>query len=471
MTPYGTAAPASTNVKSERDVTVILDIDEPFDRDWSFLITPGVWKRICMNLVSNALKYTPSGHVRIALKKQWLPETSESPRIAQVTLLVEDTGIGMSQAFQAQHLFRPFKQENSLSQGTGLGLNLVAKLAKAEGGTVHVKSKRGQGTSICVTLPLRSATVSKDEVAILALSTRKWLGTITDFIGFSTTEDSGLASAVSHSDAQQRLSSSLHDIIRHLGLRPRPVAQRADARRQPPDLRIIQISEPYGQSQSSADNSAAAISSLQSLLDTPSVVICATRASALRLRDACAIAGIAGDAQFLWRPIGPSKLATAIVATMSPAWKDLNIAERNTAEITSAPTQQEYQQTVEGATDRAIASRSAQLVPDLQKVDIALRSRGVSKVKDRDLVLSRDSPPVFDTPSMGDIDQVAAHIEKQETTATSMLLLLVDDNVSRCGNSASHCKLSTLLIIPVAYKPSHPHCLRSQGWLSLHNCD
>lgn len=111
----------------KRKVAVILDIDSASSSQWSCFVAVGPWKRICINLVSNALKYTNEGHIKISLRASPIPDKKKK---FNVTLSVSDTGKGMSRNFLQDHLFRAFQQEDSFVEGTGLGLSLVATMGK-----------------------------------------------------------------------------------------------------------------------------------------------------------------------------------------------------------------------------------------------------------------------------------------------------------------------------------------------------
>ena len=113
------------------------------------IISVGAWKRLCTNIVNNALKYTSSGHVKVSLD---VPESEREEKSAVLT--VSDTGVGMSQEFLQESLFKSFSQENPLATGTGLGMSLVAELIKEFGGQIEVTSKKGEGTTMTVTIPL-----------------------------------------------------------------------------------------------------------------------------------------------------------------------------------------------------------------------------------------------------------------------------------------------------------------------------
>ncbi|PMD28829.1 hypothetical protein L207DRAFT_594031 [Hyaloscypha variabilis F] len=141
-------------------VAVILDVDL---QNYHFTTQPGALRRLIMNLLGNALKYTSHGYVRIKLDAtdmEDLPGTAGSqgtndsvPR-SRVTLTVTDTGKGISADFLRSKLFMPFAQENSLSSGTGLGLSIVRKIVSLLEGEITIDSEVGRGTQVRVTLPL-----------------------------------------------------------------------------------------------------------------------------------------------------------------------------------------------------------------------------------------------------------------------------------------------------------------------------
>ncbi len=97
------------------------------------------------NLLSNALKFTHKGEIKIAVGY----ETIEPGTIGEVTIYVSDTGIGISPEQQSR-LFQKFSQaDRSTSQiygGTGLGLVISRRLARLMGGDITLASKLGEGT-------------------------------------------------------------------------------------------------------------------------------------------------------------------------------------------------------------------------------------------------------------------------------------------------------------------------------------
>lgn len=124
-------------------------------------------RQMIINLLSNALKFTPEGgQIKFAcrlaygsqLQEQYRPDRSPvNLSTPYLCLEVQDTGIGIAQD-KWNVLFRPFQQvDASLTrehEGTGLGLALTKRLAELHGGTVSLKSVEHQGSTFAVWLPL-----------------------------------------------------------------------------------------------------------------------------------------------------------------------------------------------------------------------------------------------------------------------------------------------------------------------------
>ena len=105
---------------------------------------------VVINLLSNAVKYTPEGG-RIHYTVRQISGVKDGK--ARYLFRVEDNGIGMSEEFQT-HLFEAFSREQSASvskiEGAGLGLSIVKRIVDLAGGTIHVKSKSGEGSAFTV---------------------------------------------------------------------------------------------------------------------------------------------------------------------------------------------------------------------------------------------------------------------------------------------------------------------------------
>lgn len=140
------------NTEDRVETSVILDIERADDVAWRCQLATGGWKRVVINLVTNALKYTPAGFIRVSLRRKVKPGMR---RRFDAVLSVTDSGKGMSQEFQKNHMFQDFSQEDTLSNGLGLGLHMVSRMVSAMGGTVNVTSdQKGSGTRVTVTVPL-----------------------------------------------------------------------------------------------------------------------------------------------------------------------------------------------------------------------------------------------------------------------------------------------------------------------------
>jgi two-component system, cell cycle sensor histidine kinase DivJ len=127
---------------------------EPLDAD----ADPRALKQIVLNLISNALKFTPEGG-SVTVSVQGYGKELE--------IVVSDTGVGISEA-DLKRIGRPYEQAGDAAQktrGTGLGLSLVRAFAELHGGAMSMESRLGEGTSVSVRLPVltpRPAVVAAD---------------------------------------------------------------------------------------------------------------------------------------------------------------------------------------------------------------------------------------------------------------------------------------------------------------------
>ena len=112
--------------------------------------------QVLLNLISNAIKFTDKGSVNLSCRV--IAETAETQTLQ---CQVIDTGMGMDQVF-IDRLFEKFSQENdSVTRqfgGTGLGMSICKELVELMGGTIEVKSKKGQGTRFTITQEFKKGT-------------------------------------------------------------------------------------------------------------------------------------------------------------------------------------------------------------------------------------------------------------------------------------------------------------------------
>lgn len=134
--------------------------DLPEDFDFSFYGNEEQLEQIWINLIGNAIKFTPEGGVVGARCEKSgggaLGARCDKP---DGTLVVEifDNGIGMDQE-TAAHVFDKYYQHDpsGVSSGNGIGLAIVRRIAELYGGSVRVESKPGQGSVFTVELPVRA---------------------------------------------------------------------------------------------------------------------------------------------------------------------------------------------------------------------------------------------------------------------------------------------------------------------------
>ena len=119
--------------------------------------------QILINILGNAIKYTPEGG-KIEYLARELPSDREGYGLYE--FVVADTGIGMGQDF-LEHVFDEFARESTSTtsgiRGTGLGMSIVKKLVDMMDGTIEVASEKGKGTTVTVRLPLPLDTAPQTE--------------------------------------------------------------------------------------------------------------------------------------------------------------------------------------------------------------------------------------------------------------------------------------------------------------------
>lgn len=140
----------------EKPVALLLELDAALPM---VLADPTRLRRVLLNLLSNACKFTERGSVRLRIARNLDQTQAGDGNQATCPLVIEvsDTGIGMDEAVRAR-LFRPFEQgDSSVTRrfgGTGLGLAITKRLVDLMGGTITVESTPGQGSTFRILLDL-----------------------------------------------------------------------------------------------------------------------------------------------------------------------------------------------------------------------------------------------------------------------------------------------------------------------------
>ncbi|VXA78880.1 MULTISPECIES: ATP-binding protein [Aeromonas] len=183
------------------------------------MIDPLRVRQILFNLVSNAIKFTHQGEVKIHVDSTLLAQDRHSVRIS-----IQDTGIGMSKN-QLKNLFQRFAQADvSITRqygGSGLGLEISRNLARLMGGDISVESNEGHGSTFTYIWPTRATTPSivclpykpmdQESYRILLVddnaTNRKVIGAMLDSVGHHVTL------AVQGEEALEKLGHTAFDLV------------------------------------------------------------------------------------------------------------------------------------------------------------------------------------------------------------------------------------------------------------------
>ena len=157
----------------QKNLSLLLTINPP-ELAVDVCLDPLRFKQVLSNLISNAIKFTEQGQVRITL--DLIPADAPAHGLLQVT--VQDSGVGIS-AEDQQRLFEPFAQADNGGQrsrsGAGLGLVISRSLCEMMGGHLLLSSHPGIGTRVIMSLPMETfaaeATTQKPEPAIQTSAT------------------------------------------------------------------------------------------------------------------------------------------------------------------------------------------------------------------------------------------------------------------------------------------------------------
>ena len=112
---------------------------------------------VCLNIISNAIKYTNTGGM---ISCNVVQKSCEKEDWCNMIITITDNGIGMSEEFQ-KRIFETFERERNTTlshiDGSGIGMGITKKLVELMDGTIEVKSKQGEGSTFTVTIPCRKA--------------------------------------------------------------------------------------------------------------------------------------------------------------------------------------------------------------------------------------------------------------------------------------------------------------------------
>lgn len=137
--------------------------------------------QVFINLMSNAVKYTPAGG---SIAFRIMQKTTFRHGYGDYIFIIKDNGIGMSKEF-VKHIFEPFERESTVTQsgiqGTGLGMSITRNIVEMMGGSISVDSEVGKGSTFTVELSLKLQNVEKNAEQIKELDGLRALVVDDDF--------------------------------------------------------------------------------------------------------------------------------------------------------------------------------------------------------------------------------------------------------------------------------------------------
>ena len=137
--------------------------------------------QVLLNLMSNAIKFTPSGGT-VSVRIAQLRKAPEGKGMYEIR--IRDTGIGMSPEF-AERIFYPFERERTSTvsriQGTGLGMSIAKNIIDMMGGTIEVHTEQGKGTEFVIRVALKLQSEPRKVEKIVELEGLKALVVDDDF--------------------------------------------------------------------------------------------------------------------------------------------------------------------------------------------------------------------------------------------------------------------------------------------------
>ncbi|KAJ5295991.1 hypothetical protein PENANT_c001G11481 [Penicillium antarcticum] len=199
----------SSNARDMDNLDVVVRIDT--QNSWKVHSVAGAWRRIVMGLVGNSMKWTQQGVIEVSLSNVGADSDSD-PLLARLSVM--DTGSGISPDYLRHSVFSPFSQEDSLSEGVGLGLSLVHKLVTFLGGHIDIKSELGVGTQVDVYIPVHPVAMESPNISNkLAESHPATRVCLIGFQGYPDLEE--IPTGILSTEAKRKLSirSTINNVI------------------------------------------------------------------------------------------------------------------------------------------------------------------------------------------------------------------------------------------------------------------
>jgi signal transduction histidine kinase/CheY-like chemotaxis protein/GAF domain-containing protein len=452
--------------------SVILDIERSEGTDWICKLATGGYKRIIINLVTNALKYTPVGFVHITLGRRARPGFR---RRFDAVLTVADSGKGMSDDFQKNHLFDDFSQEDTLASGLGIGMHMVARIVNAMGGTIEVTSKQtGAGTRVTVTIPVENTPDLENPALVGATEYKSFAAVKVNIIEVehaTPVSRSPLLSAT----ARAMAITSVEKNLKILGMSPERCSL---SRHTVQDLNIVLDVDLAAYVRTVRDDTSVGDRTRRSAI----LVVCSSNPSARNLRRAWQEdpMNVALTAEFVALPCGLRELTRAIAHALQKSDRHTNPA----ADVESSDSAKEYPITPDDrdlhnsvSTDQATTSLPMRLAssgyPDMTrarpKTDVMASAMGGRQAPLKQLSSSfQELSLLLDHRMTKPQDStIAATLDQRPSRPPSMMpaaqpdprrpvVLLVDDN-----------NINLQLLVRFAKKQKYEYVTASDGKLAL----
>ena len=162
-----------------KQLELFIDTFEVVNED--IIADPLKLNQVFINLLGNAVKYTPAGGT---VSFRILQKTTFRQGYGDYTFIIKDNGIGMSPDF-VEHIFEPFERESTVTQngiqGTGLGMAITKNIVEMMNGTISVESEVGKGSTFTVDIRLKLQDTEKNETRIKELEGLRVLVVDDDF--------------------------------------------------------------------------------------------------------------------------------------------------------------------------------------------------------------------------------------------------------------------------------------------------